>query len=281
MRPIERGSQRIWSGAALGLAVLSLFVSSVGARADGDLGSTRLLALQQDSSSSEKPSAKGNDEIKRDTPARKNPAKTQPKGAVSTTTQGKDPESIPAKAGAAEKAGVAEDVAGAKETAVRKFVEQQLPELESVLNHLKEFNSHEYQRAVRDLSRTVERLAQSRERDQRRYELELKQWQNQSRIDLLVARLKMANSEEYREPLRVLLRERLELKTTVLQLERDRLVERMQKIEQQLQAGSVAQESLIDSQLRTILAANRPAKSAKGATGAGPKKNSAKAEKKP
>lgn len=271
MRPIENDSQRIWSWTVRGLAVLSLFVASVAARADGDLGSTRLLALQQDSSSSEKPSAKGTNDSKRDTPARKNAAKTAPKGAAPTT--------LPDKRGAAETA--TEDVAGAKETAVRKFVEQQLPELESVLNHLKEYNSQEYQRAVRDLSRTVERLSQSRERDQRRYELELKQWQNQSRIDLLVARLKMANSEEYREPLRGLLRERLELKTAVLQLERERLAERMQKIDQQLQAGNAAQESLIDSQLRTILAANRPAKSAKGATGAGPKKNSAKAEKKP
>ena len=116
-----------------------------------------------------------------------------------------------------------------REAAVMKFVEQHHSELAVLLTHLKDNNHQEYDRAIRDIFRISERLVQTRQRDDRRYELELQQWQNQSRIDLLSARLKMANSDEYREALRQLLAERIDLKAAVLQLERERLAERLRR----------------------------------------------------
>jgi hypothetical protein len=230
---------RLIAGAAiaqLGVVVLGALMLDRATAADGDAGLPRAVALQQDSAAGTR---NGKGGVPTDKPPRKGVTKPQ--------------------------AAAGEKVAAEKEVAVRKFVDQHHPELAAVLNHLKDYNAQEYQRAVRDLSRVVDRLSLARERDRRRYELELKQWQNQSRIDLLTARIKMANAEDYREPMRTLLRERLDLKTALLQLERERLGDRVQKLDQQLQSLSGEPDAMVESQLRVILGANKPAKPAKEA----------------
>lgn len=231
--------------------------------ADGDLAIPRLVALQQEPSSDKAPK-KGSDKSTDKSP-RKNAGKSQGKSSDAAK-----PRIVPAGKTGEPATGNTKD----REIAVEKFVEQHHSELAAVLNHLKDNNSQEYDRAIRDLSRVVERLSQTRSRDSQRYELELKQWQNQSRIDLLTARLKMANSEDYRDPMRVLLRERIDLKVALLQFERERLVERLQKSEQLLQALGAEQDAMVESQLRVIIGTNKPAKPVKPAGAA--KKNSSK-----
>src|SRR5262249_19634201 len=68
-----------------------------------------------------------------------------------------------------------------REAAVKTFVDQHHPELGELLVHLKENNKKEYEKAVRDLFKTSERLARTHEMDVERYDLELKLWQTQSR----------------------------------------------------------------------------------------------------
>lgn len=234
--PSSKGRRLSFGAVAMRFGILGLCLMMVerASHADGDGSPSRALALRQDASPGGR-DVKGSGST--DKSPRKGPAKVQPPTGEKGGTD--------------------------KEVAVRKFVDQHHPELAAVLNHLKEHNAEEYQRAVRDLSRVVDRLSLARDRDQRRYELELKQWQNQSRIDLLTARIKMANSEDYREAMRTLLRERLELKTALLQLERDRLGDRLQKLDQQLQSLSGERETLVENQLRVILGTNKPSKPAK------------------
>jgi len=249
-------SNALASNALACLATLLCLPSNPAALADGDLDIPRQVAIQQESSPA-KPSKK--DAAKSaDKSPRKQAAKPQRMLIDATKPDGAS----------------AEASSKDKEVAVEKFVDQHHPELGILLNHLKENNRQEYERAVRDLSRVADRLALTRDRDERRYQLELKQWQNQSRIDLLTARLKMANSEDYREPMRVLLRERLDLKAALLQLDRERLVERIQKTDQQLQTLSAEPSVIVESQLRVILGANKPARPVKPAGAA--KKNSSK-----
>src|SRR5262249_21973120 len=89
-----------------------------------------------------------------------------------------------------------------REAAVKTFVDQHHPELGELLVHLKENNKKEYDKAVRDLFKTSERLAKVHESDEDRYELELKLWQTQSRIELLAARYKMNPTNELKKQLR-------------------------------------------------------------------------------
>ncbi len=79
------------------------------------------------------------------------------------------------------------------------FVQQQQPELARLLDYLRKNQPRQYQRAVRELSRTAERLSQTRDRDPRRYELELQAWKARSRIDLLAAKWQVKPDDELRE----------------------------------------------------------------------------------
>lgn len=142
-----------------------------------------------------------------------------------------------------------------REAEVLEFVGRHHPELAALLTHLKESDRVEYQKALRDLHRAGERLEGLRSRDVARYEVELKQWQNQSRLDLLVARLEMGPTEELREQLRALLVERQQLKERWLQLERSRVAERLVKVEEQLELIERRRDALIDEQLQTLLRA--------------------------
>lgn len=78
-----------------------------------------------------------------------------------------------------------------QEAAAVSLVQQHHKDLFELLIHLKEGLPEEYNRAIRDLSRANERLAQFEKRDPERYRIELGLWQAQSRRQLLTARLQM------------------------------------------------------------------------------------------
>ena len=139
-----------------------------------------------------------------------------------------------------------------REAAVMAFVQQHHAELAELLVRLKETNAQEYERAIRDLFRTSERLAQLHKSDLDRYELELKLWQAQSRSDLLTARLKMTGSDELRSQLRQILNEQMDLKHSLLQLDRQRTAEKLQKLDEQLNAFDRTRQDAIERQLRTL-----------------------------
>ena len=152
----------------------------------------------------------------------------------------------------AAKAGAAVGVTPEREAAVMKFVEQHHPELGTLLVRLKDGDRKEYDRAVRDLFRVSERLAQTHERDQSRYELELRAWQVQSRIDLLTARMRMSGGEELKSQLRQTLLEQHQIKQQLLQFERDRVAERLQKLDEQLKGIEQSREDIVEKQLRLL-----------------------------
>jgi hypothetical protein len=81
-----------------------------------------------------------------------------------------------------------------REAAVLTFVRLHHAELESLLNHLRDASPKEYEKACRELYRVTERLSLSRDRDSVQYELELRSWKAQSRLQLLSAKMQMASS---------------------------------------------------------------------------------------
>lgn len=134
-----------------------------------------------------------------------------------------------------------------REAAAVSFAQEHHPELAKLLVHLKRNNKREYERAIRELFRTSERLAQAKERDNARYELEVEIWKVESQIRLLVARLTMnGNDVEMQEKLRSLLVERVDLRIRRHRMERDRLAARLERLEENITRLENERETLVD-----------------------------------
>src|SRR5437667_2174995 len=99
-----------------------------------------------------------------------------------------------------------------REAAVLTFVQRNHAELADLLAALKTNEPEQYERAIRDIFRTTERLAQIQERDPLQYELEIAAWTSQSRVELLAAKLKMGPSDDLIKQLREALKTHNEAK---------------------------------------------------------------------
>lgn len=139
-----------------------------------------------------------------------------------------------------------------REAAVMTFVKQHHPELSELLIHLKEHSPNEYQRAVRDLFRTSERLAQIQERDSLTYELELKLWKARSRAQLISARLQMADNDELKKQLRVTLNEEYDTRIELLRRDHERASERAKNLGDQLEKLSQRRGDEIEKQMKQL-----------------------------
>ncbi|QDU97343.1 hypothetical protein [Lignipirellula cremea] len=139
-----------------------------------------------------------------------------------------------------------------REAAALSFVREHHKQLADLLVALERTNQREYKRAIRDLSRHCERMAQVRERDPRLYALELESWKSRSRIQLLVARLRMDESPEFRQQLRDELEKLADQRLALLKHSQARLQERLNTVERQIEEHTRNRESLIDTQLREL-----------------------------
>ena len=159
-----------------------------------------------------------------------------------------------------------------RETAALAFARANHAELASLLDGLKRNAPGEYQAALVDLDRAVERLAKVREKSAERHAFELAEWKITSRIRLLAARLTMSSDPTVEAELRAALRERLELRLSAQRAERDRLQIRVSKLDQQIEELASKADATVEKQfveLRKTLPAARPAaktKSKKPAT---------------
>ncbi len=126
-------------------------------------------------------------------------------------------------------------VSADREAAALEFVKEHQPELARLLEYLRRNQPRQYQRALRELARTAERLKLSRERDPRRYELELQAWQVRSRIDLLAAKWQVQPDEKIKERLRAAIAEQMTLQKQILERERDKVAQRLKTVESQLE----------------------------------------------
>jgi len=158
-----------------------------------------------------------------------------------------------------------------REAAAITFVKQNHPSLALLLVELKKANPREYQRAMRDLFRTSERLANWRESDMLRYDLEVKAWQSQSRVQLLVVRLQMTTGDDQREALRnelaSELRRQSEVRVAILKRERAKVAERLSKIDSQIEQFTSRRDEFVQKQLRLLERSTRQrSKSSNGRT---------------
>jgi len=139
-----------------------------------------------------------------------------------------------------------------QEADVLQFLRQHHTELAELLGHLQVTRPADYSRAIRDIGHSRERLRQFEKGDRLRYELEVQSWALESKIQLLVARLAMSDSESLREELRRLLADQFDLKLQLAKLERERMAERLQKLDEQVQRMSGNRADLLEREFQSL-----------------------------
>jgi hypothetical protein len=137
-----------------------------------------------------------------------------------------------------------------REAAVMTFVERNHPELTDLLAHLKASQPSEYERAIRDIFRTTERLAAIQERDALQYDLEVAAWTAQSRVQLLTAKLKMGTTDELQQELRSALGAQLDARLALLKHERQKAADRLSRLDRDISQLESDRERVLDRQLQ-------------------------------
>jgi hypothetical protein len=122
-----------------------------------------------------------------------------------------------------------------QEAVALAFARAHHPELADLLEKLKQNSAPEFAKAMQDLYRSADRLAKMNDRDAERYPLELDLWKVESRIRLLTAQLLMGGSVSLENDLKGLIVQRIELRTRLLQLDRDRAAQRIATIDRELE----------------------------------------------
>jgi|GEM_PF-2508194 len=149
-----------------------------------------------------------------------------------------------------------------REAAALEFAARHHPELAELIGSLKQGNPREYQRAIRELFRTSERMASIHERDPERYAMEIEAWKINSRLRLLAARLTMTSDPELEAELRELLARQLDVRLALLTYERNRTEERLQQLNQTIETVQRSRERQLErsyQQLLRSIGESRPA----------------------
>ncbi len=150
----------------------------------------------------------------------------------------------------------------AEELAQRKamlieFVEEHHPDLKRLLGLLEERKPVQYRKAIRSLSRQFERLQTVKKRDPDKYEIALRYWKVQSRIEVLSARVALNGPEKYEKKLKELIRQKQKIKIEVQQYELTKLQQRTKKLQESLKKTKGSIDSEVERQFNSILNGSR------------------------
>lgn len=158
-------------------------------------------------------------------------------------------------------------VTPSREAAAVAFAREHHPELGSLLVQLKKSNRSEYDKAVRELFRTSERLARIRERTPERHELALQAWKVESRIRLLTARMMMKEDAPLEAELRAALDERIELRLRQLEAEQERLGTRLEDVTATLEETRTRRAEIVERDFARLSKNFRGARPGSGGAG--------------
>lgn len=140
-----------------------------------------------------------------------------------------------------------------REKTALDFAAQHHPELAALITPLKTSNPKEYQRAVRELFRTTERLTAIRVKEPVRYDLELEAWKLQSQVRLLTARLTMEADPTLEAQLKDTLKKKADNRLNLLQNERETLQSRMEQVQKEIDQAGTKQEQLVQQEYDRLL----------------------------
>ena len=145
-----------------------------------------------------------------------------------------------------------EPISPKREAAAVAFAQQHHPQLAELLTRLKASHPEQYTKALRELDKTRMRLEKTRETDADRYAILLREWQLDSRVRLLAARITMSTSEELETELRQVLTERHDVRLQLLTYDREKSKARLQKVDEQIAEHVQNRETSIDREFDRI-----------------------------
>lgn len=136
-----------------------------------------------------------------------------------------------------------------RETAALSFVREHHAEVADLLENLRKTRPEQYRRAARELFRASERVAQWKDRDPTRYELELQTWKINSRIQLLLARSTMSPDIDVDAELRSLLAERIDVRLKLRRHDRELAAKRLADIDSDIDRLARQRDAAVERQL--------------------------------
>lgn len=154
-------------------------------------------------------------------------------------------------------------VSAEQEKTILAFVSKHDTSLHGLLGNLRTSRPKEYQKALVDLNRATDRLAQVKRNRPHAYDLEVKKWQAQSKIQMLAAKLTMNPDPETRDLLRQAIEERANLELQVLRADREFTAKRLQQLDDQIAAGEAGIENRVQQQFEKSIAAARRLRTSK------------------
>ena len=146
-----------------------------------------------------------------------------------------------------------ETLTAEQESAALAFVAEHHPELSALLRQLKGMDQVGHVRALRDLSKAQERLALLKTRAPDRYEVDLAIWKIDSRVRLIAAQSVKGMDDVAKAQIVSLLTERNQLKIAQLQAERDRLAQRIEKLDATIQDTTESLDTNVERDLERIM----------------------------
>jgi hypothetical protein len=133
---------------------------------------------------------------------------------------------------------------GASDSPGMKLAQRYLSDLVPVLEHLRDHEPEQYDKAIRDLDRAAKRLETLQRRDAELHKLALREWQTRGRVDLLKARLRVRRTDADVRLLLTQMRSLRDIELKRLARERELLAEREAQMAQRAaQAQQVAERS--------------------------------------
>jgi hypothetical protein len=145
------------------------------------------------------------------------------------------------------------ELSAADEKQALEFASQHHPELVELIAPLKGSNPKEYQRAIRELFRTSQKLENIRLRAAARYELELQAWKLHSNVRLLAARLVMEPDPKLQEELKEAIRLKATNRVRMMELEKETLQTRLEQVNSELAKSSKSVDLVVDQEYERLL----------------------------
>lgn len=140
-----------------------------------------------------------------------------------------------------------------KETSALDFARRHHSELAEVLITLRGMNRGEYEKTIVELWQKREQLDTLKRRDPASHDISLEEWKIQSRITLLVARLRLMDDEQSLAELRKLLNQRIDLRIKRRALERDRAAAQVQRAEAAIEKLNADREASVNAELKRLV----------------------------
>ena len=146
-----------------------------------------------------------------------------------------------------------------REKVARRFAAEHHPELARLLGELAKQDRKQYDAAITDIHRAIDRMEKYREKHPEKYESTLEDWKLSSRIRLAVARMSLTKDPELEAQLRELVAARQQLRLKPLRTEAERIESRLEKIRTTIAEHDANPEAAVEKGLASLLRSVRSA----------------------